>query len=548
MEIPYYIYDIFMMVGGLGLFLYGMKMLMDGLENLAGSRMRTFVERATSNRFLGIMVGALVTIAIQSSTATSVMAIGFINAGLMTLVQAISLIMGAHIGTTFTAHIFTFRIDTFAPLFIFIGLVMYLFVKKKSVKNWGFVLLSIGILFFGISMMGEPLGELAQTPRFRSILTAFENPFLAVLSGFVFSAIIQSSTAATGILVTLYMRGAGLDFAIAAYLILGISVGTTITAFLASLAGRRESKRAALANLIYVSVGCIIFGVLLSIFPGILLWFQSRWADGARQIAMFYTFFKVGLTIMFLPFVKHLAALMYIIVPKQEKSADSKTLLYIKTDKVQTPAIAFEQAYNELKHMGEMTLGNLELAIDTFFTGNSEKLSIVMEVESSINYLYRQITTRLIQVQNEELTVDIKELSTLLCIASDFERIGDHAVNIVEYDMRKKGSQELRLSQEAIEELTTLSDAVREVLTLSMKVLDNHSGELIRLIYDKEQNIDGLCKEYIENHIMRLKNEKGDPRGSVIFVSMIADLERCADHANNIAHYFMDKSAEQAGT
>ena len=533
--------NIFLIFGGLGLFLYGMKMLVDGLEVMAGNRMRSIVERATSNRFLGIGVGAVVTVFIQSSTATSVIAVGFINAGLMSLSQAVSLVIGAHIGTTFTAHLFAFRVTAAAPMFIFIGLVMYLFLKKKSIKDLGFIFLGVGLLFFGLSVMGDPLQVFAETPGFQALLIAFENPFLAILAGFIFTAVIQSSTAATGILIALYQSGAGLSFTTAAFLILGISVGTTVTALIASLAGRRESKRLALANMIYIIIGSTIFGVLIYVFPGILQWFQNTWSDGDRQMAMFYTFFKVGLTAIFLPFVGQLAVLMYKIMPKRTQSTDTRELHYIKTASTpQSPSVIIEQAYDELNRMGKMTLENVQLALEAFVTGDEEKIAAVIETEASINYLNRQITSLLMELENVESVAEMKKIGTLMYIAADFERIGDHAENITEHELRTKKKGNLRLSEKAMEELDTLGRATVTIIMLTMELFDVLSEENLEKIYHLERYIDNMAKEYMENHVRRLKNEKNNPRGGVIFVNMITSLERCADHANNIAYYLAE--------
>jgi len=525
--------------GGLGLFLYGMKMMIDGLEKMAGNKMRQVVERATANRFVGVIVGALVTVIIQSSTATSVIAVGFINAGLMSLAQAISLIIGAHIGTTLTAHIFAFRIDAGAPLFIFIGLVLYLFVKRKALKDFGFIMLSVGILFFGLTVMGDPLQEFAQTEGFQSLLVAFENPFLAVLAGFIFTAIIQSSTASTGILIALYIRGVDLDFQTAAFLVMGISIGTTVTALMASLTGKRDSKRLALANLIYISIGTVVFGTVFSIFPGISLWFQNTWQDEARQIAMLYTFFKLSLTLMFLPFVGHLSSLMYWIMPKRSQSTETKELVYIKTEKsAPDPSIVIQQTFMELKRMGQMCYENLKTALEALYNNDKDKVEAVLETEASINYLKRQITSLLEEMRNVESDADMKQLNTLIYIAADFERIGDHAENISEYNIRNKNN-ELRLGPDAMQELLTLSDAVLEMLDNTVKLFDGMSEERLEKIYQMERGIDHISKKYVENHINRLKNEKIDPRGGVVFLGMVTNLERCADHANNIAYYFL---------
>ncbi|MCL2202562.1 MAG: Na/Pi cotransporter family protein [Defluviitaleaceae bacterium] len=534
---------IFLVFGGLGLFLYGMKMMMDGLEELAGNRMRTAIERATANRFLGVGVGALVTVVIQSSTATSVMAVGFINSGLMTLSQAITLIMGAHIGTTVTAHLFSFPgITAVAPMLIFTGIIIYLFVRKKGLKDFGFIFLGIGILFFGLSVMGGPLRAFADTEGFRSMLTVFSNPFLAIMAGFVFTAVIQSSTAATGILVTLYVQGVDIAFATAAYLVLGISAGTTVTALIASFAGKRESKRAALANLIYVSIGVVVFGVLISAAPGILAFFTHTWSYGATQIAMFYTFFKLALTLAFLPFVNRLAALMYKLMPKRTQWVDAKHLVYINHSGTQTPAAVIEQAFKELHRMGTMAVINLELAVEAFITGDEEKKTGVLEGMSSVNYLNKQITSLLMELEQVESAADMKRLSTLLYIASDFERVAAHAENIVGYDTRTKKKRKPRLSPIAMEELATMANEVISMLNLVLQAFENRSEAHLQQIFDTEDRVNALDKHYTENHIKRLKHEKSDPRGGVAFVGMVSDLERCADHGKNIAYYFQDKS------
>ncbi|MCL2365048.1 MAG: Na/Pi cotransporter family protein [Defluviitaleaceae bacterium] len=540
MENP--ITNIFLVFGGLGLFLYGMKMMMDGLEQLAGNRMHTAIERATSNRFLGVSVGAIVTVIIQSSTATSVMAVGFINSGLMTLSQAITLIMGAHIGTTLTAHLFSFPgITTVAPMLIFIGIMMYLFLREKTPKDIGFILLGVGILFFGLSVMGGPLREFADTDGFQRMLYTFRNPILAILAGFLFTAIIQSSTAATGILVTLYVQGVDIDFSTAAFLVLGISAGTTVTALIASFAGKRESKRAALANLIYISIGVVVFAILIAAVPGILTFFTNTFTEGGTQVAMFYTFFKLALTLTFLPFVRHLAALMYKIIPKRTQWVDAKHLVHIKADTQTTPAVAMAQAFEELKRMGTMALINLEMAIEAFLTDNEEKVTGVLEGHSSVKYLNKQITSMLMEIENVESAAEMKRLSTLLYIASDLERIGAHSENIVGYDVHTKKKRKPRLSPEAMEELATMGNEVSQMLAATLEAFDDPSDENLQRIFDFEDRVNALDKDYTENHIQRLKNEKSDPRGGIAFVGMVSDLERCADHAKNIAYYFADE-------
>lgn len=530
--------NIILALGGLGLFLYGMKLLIDGLENMAGSRMRNVIERATSNRFFGIGVGAAVTAIIQSSSATSLIAVGFVNAGLMSLAQAISVLMGSHVGTTITAHLFTFRLGDIAPLFIFFGLILNLFFKRKGLKDIGYISLSAGILFFGLSIMSGPLGEFAQTPGFQQMFLAFENPFLAILVGFLVTAVIQSSSAAMGILITLYFSGAEMEFTTIAYMLMGIAIGSTVTALIGSMAARRESKRMALANTIMVAIGTAVFGILIAVFPGILLWFQNTWYDGARQMAMLFTIFKASVVVMFLPFVGHLAALMYKIMPKRDRSTDEKGLHYIKTDN-QSPSVIIDQTFSELQRMANMVSENYRLSLESLYENDPEKAETVAETEANINYLFRQITSLLGGIQNVESAADMKKISTLMYIAGDLERIGDHAENISEYDIRNSDN-EMRLTPESLTELKTLSSVVIDMLNLMTMLFDSVTDELLQDVYHLERNIDYLAKKFAENHISRLKNEKIDPRGGVVFVNMLTNLERSGDHANNISYYFLE--------
>ena len=525
--------NIFMISGGLGMFLFGMKILSDGLEQIAGNRMRYILERATTNRFVGVTVGALLTAVIQSSTAATVMIVGFINAGLMNLTQAISLIMGSKIGTTLTAHIVAFRIDTFAPLFILIGFLAYVFSKREVFKNAGYVLLSIGILFFGLAIMGGPLREFSQDPSFQAILTTFQNPILALLVGFVFTAIIQSSTAATAILVTMYIQGVNLPFTTAAFIILGINIGTTVTALIASLAARRESKRAALAYLIFISIGCIVFGGLIIIFPGILRWFQNTWHDGARQIAMFHTFFNVGATLLLLPFVNQLSKLLYIILPKQTDGTMSSGDSSYKNLEV-SPETAFVQAREELVKMSRITLENLRLALEAFFFADTEKAAVVLATESKIDRMEKKIISWLSGIQHMNTPEEIETLRSLLYAVSDVERIGDHAENIAEYASHK-GIRRKDMHSDARDSLHELRDKVLEIVEMTVDLFEDFSPEAVEKIEALEEIIDDLAKECIDKYIERQESKVRDPRGGIVLTSIVGDLERSADHAVNIA-------------
>ena len=525
--------NLFMISGGLGMFLFGMKILSDGLEQIAGNRMRYILERATTNRFVGVTVGALLTAVIQSSTAATVMIVGFINAGLMNLTQAISLIMGSKIGTTLTAHIVAFRIDTFAPLFILIGFLAYVFSKREVFKNAGYILLSIGILFFGLAIMGGPLREFSGNPDFQAILTTFQNPILALLVGFIFTAIIQSSTAATAILVTMYIQGVNLPFATAAFIVLGINIGTTVTALIASLAARRESKRAALAYLIFISIGCIVFGGLIVIFPGILRWFQNTWHDGARQIAMFHTFFNVGATLLLLPFVNQLSKLLYIILPKQTDGTMSIGDSSYKNLEA-SPETAFVQAREELVKMSKITLENLRLALEAFFFADTEKAAVVLATESKIDRMEKKIISWLSGIQHMNTPEEIETLRSLLYAVSDVERIGDHAENIAEYASHK-GIRRKDMHSDARDSLHELRDKVLEIVEMTVDLFEYFSPEEVEKIEALEEIIDDLAKECIDKYIERQESKVRDPRGGIVLTNIVGDLERSADHAVNIA-------------
>jgi len=527
--------NVFLALGGLGLFLLGLKMMSDGLKNITGSRMRSIIGKATANRFLGFLFGMTVTAITQSSTATSVMAIGFVNAGLMKLAQFASIIIGASVGTTFTAFFFNFRIDPIAPLLIFIGTVMNLLFNKKKVKNIGFITLGIGILFFGLTTMGIPLRAFSQLDGFQRMLLTFENPFLALLTGLLFTAVIQSSTATIGIIIVMFLGGVDLCFGTVAFLVLGANIGTCSTALLSSIATGRESKRAALIHTSYKVITGGAFAVLILIFPGILSWFQETWQDGAFQIAMFHTLYNLAAAGVMIFFTKQLVKLVYFIIPKQSSDDNARRLEYLEENKERTPEIVFMQAHSEMHRMGKIALRNLKLTLEAFFEKNVEKANKVIELEETIDYLRNEISAYLMSVKSSELTaVNVEKLGSMLHIVTDIERLGDHAENIAEYIVCEKDHR-VYLSNEALDELREISEAMMETLMLALNIFELHDSSRLTQLEALEQKVDDLCEKYIANHLVRLADEKCDPRCSVVFANMISDLERCSDHALNIA-------------
>ncbi|MCL2528453.1 MAG: Na/Pi cotransporter family protein [Defluviitaleaceae bacterium] len=535
----------FLVAGGLGLFLFGMKMMSGGIEVLAGDRLQSILQRATSNRFFAVLVGILATIAINSSTATTIMTVSFVNSGLMNLAQAIGVIMGANVGTTFSSHLVAFRVDAYAPLFIFVGIIMHLFLKKKSAKNVGYVILGFGVLFFGITTMGTPLRGLANDPSFNALLTTFENPILAVLAGFIFTAVIQSSSATMGLLVTLHISGVPIPFETSAYIVLGTNIGTSITTVIASIPANRESKRAALFHIMFDIIGSTVFGTLIFLFPGILQWFQSTWSESGQQVAMFHTFYNFATLFLILPFVRQVAALMIKIVPLQASdkvdTIYEKKLMYMDTKVAQSPALALRNAHLELCRIQKISKETLELALAAFFEKDADKAKKVLGNEKIINTLTRKTSDKLVKINKMTLTQpNAKKIGKMFRVLYDIERIGDHAENIAEHAVNVM-ENELKFSNAAIDELKELGTLVSNITEKSLSAFENNDPTILPQIKEIEKSVDSLSAAFTENHVNRLTNEACEPRCGVVFTDMIIDLERCADHANNIASSMLPK-------
>ena len=377
---------IFLLLGGLGMFLYGMSMMSEGLENVAGDRMRRILEVLTSNRFAAVGIGAAVTAVIQSSSATTVMVVGFVNAGLMNLLQATGVIMGANIGTTITGQLIAFKLSDIAPFILFIGMLMTIFSKKRKVSKIGEIVLGFGLLFVGITLMSQAMDPLKENEQFRSFLVNFKNPVVGILVGTIFTAVIQSSSASVGILQTLAVLGLiGLDNAV--YVILGQNIGTCITAILAAIGTSANSKRTAGIHLMFNILGTTIYMILLGIFPGLVPIIESLSpGDAARQIANFHTLFNLSVTIMLFPFASLMVKLITRIIPeKQSADAVERKLLYLDERIAQTPAIALSQTLKEINRMGKLARDSLQLSIEALFEQNEQKAEKVLEFEKTFN-------------------------------------------------------------------------------------------------------------------------------------------------------------------
>ena len=534
-----------LVLGGIGLLLFGMKMMSTGLEIVAGDRLQNVLKKATANRFLAAFVGIIATIAINSSTAVTIITVGFVNSRLINLTQAIGIIMGANVGTTFSAQLIAFEIDIIAPLFIFVGIVMHLFFKKRNIKSIGYVVLGFGILLFSITVMGGPLKEASGHPGFNSILLMFDNPVLALLAGFLITAIIQSSSAATGVLLAILRSDIPISFETSAFIILGINIGTCITTVIASIPASRESKRAALFHMGYSIIGSVVLGTLIVVFPAILDWFQNTWSEAPRQVAMFHTLFNVATLILLLPFVKPIARLLQFIIPVKDEEISKiyeKKFIYLDKVNMLTPTLAAVNAHLEIVRMMTIAKENLALAVESFFERDVEKAQQALENENTIDFLYHGISSKLVIINNMNLSKqNAEKISKMFNIISDIERIGDHAENISEYTLGIV-ENDLKLSDAATEELKTLSEFVLELMERAIDVYESENSNLLSIVEPLEKKVDELAVKFTDNHIDRLKSDICNPRVGVIFTDLIIDLERSADHAYNIAYTVQTKS------
>ncbi|MDD3243598.1 MAG: Na/Pi cotransporter family protein [Eubacteriales bacterium] len=531
------IFSLFLLLGGLGLFLFGMHIMSDGLEKAAGDRLRVILEKVTSNRILAVLLGLLVTCLIQSSSATTVMVVGFVNAGLMNLLQAVGVMMGANIGTTVTAQIIAFKIDSVAPLILFVGAIMYLFLKNRRVKKAGYIVLGFGLLFMGLSLMSQGIEPLKTSDSFRSLLLTFKNPVLGLIVGMLFTALIQSSSASVGVLQMFAMQGL-VTLEDSAFIVLGMNIGTCITAVIASFSGGREGKRAAWANVIIKALGAVVYGVIVWVFPDLLKFIERLSPnDAARQIANFHLFYNLASTVLLLPFVPQLVKLVHKLIPVTEAEQKvTRKLIYLNKNILHSPSVAVAQAHRELTRMGSIAAENLHLALDSFFQRDMDKADLALETEETVDFLSHEITGYLVQMRGMDLPdSDLEKLSMMFHVVSDIERLSDHAENIAQY-AQLEGEHKAEISPDALAELKDLSVKTVDLVELCLHIYDVNDVHRLSQVQDAEDVIDDLHDACVDHHVARLMQEKCDPRGGVVFTDMASDLERCADHATNIAY------------
>lgn len=517
--------------GGLGLFLYGMKLMSDGLENVAGEKLKGILEKITSNKVIGVLVGTIVTAIIQSSSATTVMVVSFVNAGLMTLTQATGVILGSNIGTTITAQMVSFNLEVIAPIFIGVGAILMMSAKKKRIKDLAYIALGFGILFMGMGLMSSSLKPISNLQIFNDFISVIgKNHFLGVLVGLTMTAILQSSSATTGILVALANSG-NIDMNVAFPIILGCNIGTCVTAILAGLTANRTAKKAALLHLLFNIFGTVLF---LPFSDKVVTFVNYLTPDNvARQVANAHTIFNVVITIFILPISKYFVMLVNDILPDDE-GKESCGAIYLDKKLLETPIVASGQVIKETIRMANKAKNNLELAMEVFLNWNEEKMKKVYANESIINTLERDITEYLIELSQHNLPEEnAKLVSQAYHTINDIERIGDHAENIVELAIQKYENN-ITLSYDGDKEVRQLFEVTLRSITIAIESFKSNeiSDDEVEKV---EEEIDSLEKQFRENNINRLSAKTCLADAGIMFFDLLSNLERIGDHANNIA-------------
>jgi len=533
------IWECLSMTGGIGLFLYGMTVMSSGLKSAAGDHLRSILERVTTNRVMAVVIGIVVTMLIQSSSATDMMVIGFVNSGLMNLVQAIGVIMGANIGTTITAQITAFNLTALAPAILFLGAVIALFLKKPVVRHIGSIILGFGMLFVGIGMIKTAIASLSDSPGFISVLSALDHPVAAVLFGIAFTALLQSSSSSIVIFQAFAVEGL-LSYHTCVYLAIGAAIGSVTPNLLASLTTDRNGKRTALLNLYFNLLRAALLCAVIGVFPGVLTAIQ-RLSPGniARQIANTHTLFALFSVAVLLPFSDRIVALSMRtlpLLPSEQRQMEEQKLVYLVNAENNVPVVAMKQAMLEINRMGKLARDNLSDALSYFFNPEyTELFQKVEDTEQTIDYLNHAIEDKLVDLRALQLSDrDVFRLSRMVLVVSNYERIGDHAENILEFGERMK-TEKAVLSEEAREELRIMGNAVLETIDVAMQVFEGERFDLLPEAEALEQRVDDMKDEFIQNHVDRLMAENCDPLGGVIFTDMCTDLERCSDQGINIA-------------
>ena len=526
---------VFSLLGGLGLFLFGIKTMGDGLEQAAGSKMKRLLEALTRNKFTAVLVGLLVTAVIQSSSATTVMVVGFVNAGLLSLSKAIGVIMGANIGTTVTSLMLSVKLN-FGILFTAVGAICQLAGNRSSFKLLGQIMMGLGILFVGMDAMTAAMEPLRDWQGFRDMMELAKNPLVGVLAGAGVTALLQSSSASVGILQALAATGA-ISLQASLFILFGQNIGTCVTALLASVGANRTAKRAAVVHLLFNVIGAALFIVLALVLP-LASWIETLAGANLRlQIAFAHIIFNVVTTLLLLPMSGLLERLAYLVVRGEDKQQEPMRLEYFDARLFSTPPVAVQQLFREVQRMADIVAVNYRFAMQYYFAPKDLAVDEFDNREQVIDYLNAEITQNLIELKGLNLRADdIRLVGSLFHVVNDLERIGDHSMNIVEIGSARK-KEKLRFSGKAEREIEELSGIVTSMLDKSIHIVKRQitDVEIIGEVIELESQVDKLCESLADHHVDRVKNKKCTPRNGMLYLDMLNNLERIADHADNLA-------------
>ena len=530
------------LMGGLGLFLYGMRLMSDSLEQAAGARMRAILEFFTKTPLRGILVGTLFTAVIQSSSACTVMVVSFVNSGLMDLYQAAGVIMGANIGTTVTSQLISFNLSALAPAIVMAGIILVMISKKVKVQRVGEVLLGFGILFMGLNTMSSSMAVLRESPQVVEIMGSLNGHFAALIVGLVVTAVLQSSSATVGIVLLLANQGL-LDMRICFFIILGCNIGACVSALLAGLNGKRDAKRAAMIHLLFNILGTIIMYVALTVALEPITHFIEfvSGSNPGREVANAHTLIKIVEVLILAPFIKQIVKMTgWVVRGKEETEEEGFHLQYIGEKSVYSPTTAVFDAIREMERMGHMAISNLERAMNALVTLDEQEIEQVYQVERQIDYLNHEITSYLVKVNGTTLPADdAKSIGGLFHVVNDIERIGDHAENIADAaEARLK--QNIGFSESAKRELSSMLDMVIKITTYALDMFSSNNQEHMQEILDLEDQVDETERELQESHIQRLTRGECTASAGMMFSDIISGLERVSDHATNIAFSLLD--------
>ncbi len=531
--------NILSMAGGLGLFLFGIRTMGDGLENAAGAKLKRMLEVLTGNRFLAVLVGFVVTAIIQSSTATTVMVVGFVNAGMMTLAQAVGVIMGANIGTTVTSLLIALNFSSVAAASVLVGVILMLASKKTLVKNLGSIFTGFGLLFLGIDLMSDSMAPLRESAGFMNFIVAVSDsplrPLFGILLGIVMTAVLQSSSASVGVLQTLAMQGlVPLKFSV--FVLFGQNIGTCLTALFSTVGAKKNSKRAAVIHLLFNLLGTGMF-ILIALLTPYIEWIEKISSDPMAQIAISHIVFNVVSTVVLFPFARLLVKLSCLIVPGKDDSESEMHCRFIDDRLLNTPPFAVMQVGKEVARMAKLARDNFETSAYALINRSDKDLDKVMEKEEVINYLNHHITSYLVKLNALDITdSDSDYIARVFHAINDIERVGDHATNLAEAAERNIGDG-LTFSDAARDELNQLCGSVITLLDRSIEAFDRQSlgdGEAKELS-DLEEHIDDLTLTCQDAHIFRLNRNECNTEAGMLYLNTITDFERVGDHAINIA-------------